>query len=38
MIAVTGHNEDSFIERAYEAGLNEVFAKPIDANLLEDVL
>ena len=38
IIAVTGHCEDTFIEKAYKCGMNEVSSKPIDHELFRDVL
>ena len=38
IIAVTGHIEDSYIEKAYKAGMNQVSPKPIENNFLEEIL
>ena len=38
IIAVTGHCEDAFIEKAYKCGMNGVSPKPIDHELLRDIL
>ena len=38
IIAVTGHSEDSYVEKALRCGMNELSSKPIDYELLKDVL
>ena len=38
IIAVTGHCENSYVQRAISSGMNEVSAKPVDLKLIEDVL
>ena len=30
VIGVTGQTEDSYLERAYQSGMNQVSAKPVD--------
>ena len=37
IIAVTGHTEQEYTERAINCGMNQVFSKPLDAKLLKSV-
>ena len=32
IVAVTGHSEPSYIERALDSGMNAVFSKPVAPN------
>ena len=36
--AVTGHTELSYIERAYDSGMNQVFQKPVKPDLLKKLI
>ena len=38
IIAVTGHTEDEYIQKALHSGMNELSPKPIDLALFRDVL
>mmetsp|Transcript_9107 Transcript_9107/g.15361 ORF Transcript_9107/g.15361 Transcript_9107/m.15361 type:complete len:101 (-) Transcript_9107:19-321(-) len=36
--AVTGHSEQSYVERAYDSGMNQVLSKPVEHEYLEFLL
>ena len=36
--AVTGHTEQAYIERAINAGMNQVISKPVDIEVLKILL
>ena len=36
--AVTGHTEQAYIERAINAGMNQVISKPVDIQVLKVLL
>ena len=38
IIAVTGHCENSYVQRAFECGMNKMSGKPIDLKLLKELL
>ena len=38
ILAITGHTEQSYIEKAHKSGMNAVSNKPIDLDLLKVVL
>ena len=38
IIAVTGHTEEEYVKKVFECGMNELSPKPVDAQLLGDVL
>ena len=38
IVAVTGHSEPSYIERALDSGMNAVFSKPVAQNQLKQLL
>ena len=38
IVAVTGHTEPSYIERALDSGMNAVFSKPVAPNQLKQLL
>ena len=33
--AVTGHTEQTYVDRAFDSGMNQVFNKPVDVDLLK---
>ena len=35
---MTGHIEDEYVKTAIDAGMNQVFSKPLRADLLADIL
>lgn len=38
IIAITGHIEPNYVQKAYEHGINEVLSKPIDILALANIL
>ena len=38
ILAVTGHTEQSYVDRALESGMNYVLSKPINADILKSIL
>ena len=38
IVAVTGHTEESYVAKAYSSGMNQVSTKPIDHELLKEIL
>mmetsp|Transcript_26240 Transcript_26240/g.40047 ORF Transcript_26240/g.40047 Transcript_26240/m.40047 type:complete len:88 (-) Transcript_26240:29-292(-) len=36
--AVTGHSEQSYVELAIEAGMNQVLSKPVKGDLLKELV
>ena len=38
IIAVTGHNGDSYLEKAISSGMNAMSSKPVNQVMLRDVL
>lgn len=38
ILAVTGHTEQNYVERAINCGMNLVLSKPINADVLKEIL
>ena len=38
ILAVTGHTEQHYVQRAVDCGMNQVFSKPLQGDLLEKIL
>jgi len=38
ILAVTGHTEQHFVQRAVDSGMNQVLSKPLNGHLLEKIL
>ena len=38
IIAITGHTEQTFVQRAINSGMNMVFSKPVNKELLVQIL
>ena len=38
ILAVTGHCEDNYVQRAIDSGMNQVFSKPLRGELLKAIL
>ena len=37
IVAVTGHSEPAYVQKALDSGMNEVLIKPIQVNMLKEV-
>mgnify|MGYP000944401400 CR=1 FL=1 len=38
IVAVTGHTEETYVNRALRSGMNQVLSKPIQVILLNDII
>ena len=38
IVAVTGHSEESYVERALNSGINYVLSKPVTSQQLKEIL
>lgn len=38
ILAVTGHTEQNYVDRAINSGMNQVLSKPINADILKKIL
>ena len=38
ILAVTGHTEEEYVQRAIDSGMNQVLSKPLQADVLESIL
>jgi len=38
ILAVTGHTEQHYVQRAIDCGMNQVFSKPLRGDLLKNIL
>ena len=36
--AVTGHTEQAYVDRAVESGMNQVISKPVNPNILKNLI